>query len=541
MKTNKYNDFIRSLFEDPSSFYSATDLNEELCNRFNISNNYSRQLVRRATQNNIIKSSMPFSFSKGQYFYMHPSSSLNLATIKEISKQYRKPLFRLLSLLEINEGIVSMYEAIKITSTPISNFEKYKTVSLKEDLKRLVSYDFITIKTLATGERFILKSSEVAVCDELISKHQEKMREDTILIVDILRWFSNHGFISERPIYRSKDNPSQGAVFNDFLFDFHSFTKTTGFHFGDLNKEDSSSIVVADILLYRTYSDIDLQSFYERIQLIRNSTKPENGPRKVVPIIVYMDIEDETKKQLKKLHILNFSLESLLGFKVRRILNNIQSLRRLIQDNFHLSEIDSVKIIQTVQESLDTIEESGQNENLQNIKGDLFETLMFTIFTNLFPKDYVEHSVYIKNPDEPTKQPYEYDLVIKTRNEIIIVELKGFKISTIINLGSKDEKNTIQWFFGKTYPIAKKHFLKSSGLEKHQIKACYITSANFSDEAKEKLEEFNNTRVKPTNFDCFYDRKKLLKLLKKHDGLADIRETTGFIKTLEKYYLIEKR
>lgn len=132
---NKYNLYIESLFKERNTFYSASELNVMICEEFDVESNYARQLISRATKDKIIKSSKPFSFDKGQFFYMHPSQQISLETIREISKKYRKPLYRLLTLLEINEGIVSMYEAEKITSTPVSNEDKYKTISLKKDLK----------------------------------------------------------------------------------------------------------------------------------------------------------------------------------------------------------------------------------------------------------------------------------------------------------------------------------------------------------------------------------------------------------------------
>lgn len=540
---NKYNDFITKLFHDNSNnVYSAIELNGLISEEFKVTNNYARQLINRATRDNIIKSSAPFSFSKGQYYYMHPSKSVSLESLKHICQKYRKPLFRLLTLLEINGGVVSLYEARKITSTPIGNEEKYKTISLKSDLHKLREAEFITITTdKETKEQFIIYNSMEPISSQLISNHMENMKEDTLLTLDILRWLSNHGFVTGRPTYRRKDNPSLGAILNDFLFDAYSFSKTSGYHNkGKGNPEEKSVIVVLDILLYRNYSDIDLHSFYDRIQMLRNSTQKTTDQRKVIPIIFYLDIDDETKKQIRNLNILNFSIESILGIQVRKILSNIQSLRRLIQENYNINEKDSLAIIKTIQDSLVFIEESGQSDNLLNLKGDMFETLMFTVLSNMFINATVEHSVLIKNPDEPKKQPYEYDIIIKGRKEIIIIELKGLKNSTIINLGTNKEPNTLLWFFGKTFPIAKKYYEHNSELDKSSIKGCYITSANFSKESIEKLNEINNTKVKPKLLDTFYDRKKLLKLLKEHPNLEDLRESTGFIKTLEKYYLTEE-
>lgn len=79
-----------------------------------------------------------------------------------------------------------------------------------------------------------------------------------------------------------------------------------------------------------------------------------------------------------------------------------------------------------------------------------------------------------------------------------------------------------------------------SEYDKSNVKACYITSANFSVESYPKLEEFNlSKKIKPADLECYYDRKMLLSMLKTHPNLKSLRKKTGFIEILERYYLQE--
>ena len=544
MVLNNHQKFLKELFKDKASFYTAIELSDILCGEFSIKSNYARQIISRAAKNDkVIKSSKPFKLAHNQYYYMHPSSSIDFPTLINVSKKYKKALYRLLFVLDQNEGIISMYEARKLTSTPVYNQDKYKLISLRKELALLISLDIVIVKTdKETGIEFIIKKSEEHQSYDLIKTHREKMNEDAVFVVDIIRWFTKRGFITGSPIYRNKKDPSKGAVINDFLFDVKAFTQTTGFNIGNSDSQNEKSLVCMDILLYRQYRKIDLDSFYDRVQSIRHSTKPNNPPRKVMPIVIYQDVDEQIKTQLNNLHILHFSLQDVLGINAKSVLKNIQSLRQLIEVSYDLNKEESIKVIKTVQESLGLIEKSGQEDNMQNVKGDMFETLLFTIFTSMFPQDKVKHSVFIRKPDKPNEPPsnkeyYEYDLVVERNKEIIIIELKGLKNSTIINLGPYDKKDTVAWFMNNTFLVAKEYYKETPSLNKSHIKACYITSANFSKESLEKLNEFNASSIKPNDLDCFYDGKKLLKLLKENDKIEEIRDTTKFVETLERYYL----
>ncbi|QQZ09406.1 hypothetical protein [Heyndrickxia vini] len=544
---NKYNKFLTDLFKEQSNVLVAHDLIEKLVTEFEVTYNYARQLISRAVKEKIIKSSEPFSFEKRQYFYMNQNRNVDVRALLDISRKYRKPLFRLLTLLSRTGGICSYYEAVKITATPMTNKEKYRVISLEDEIKRLNDNKIIKkIEDKETGIPFlVLLEDQMDVEDSFVIRqkikaHLANMKRDVMFINDIIRWLVNHGFITDRVSYRRKDNPNLGAIRNDFPFDATTISKTTGFTLNTGKLDEDYTIVVMEILIYRTYEKIDLEAFYERIQSIRHSTIQESA-RKVMPIIFYLDVDENVKREMNNLHILNFSLKSIMGSNIVQVIEKYRDMKRIIDEAFMIDEETSSSVIEKIGESLTVIEESGQTENLQNLKGDLFETLMYTVLSNLFKGAHIEHSKIIKSIDDP-KKSYEFDVIVRDNNEdeIVIIELKGLKNSTIINLGDTSTPNSIRWFFGKTYPIAKAYYEKNSEYDKSKIKGCYITSANFSQEGMQKLKELNNSdKIKPSFFDCYYDRKKLLVLLKNHNNLKSLRNKTGFLEILEKYYLVE--
>lgn len=542
MKNSKWDDILKGIFSKKNTFLASAELIEILCKEHNIQRDNARTIIKRAADKKIIKNSSPFTFIKGQYVYMGPDDSLDLSTLIKISKKYKPSMYRVLSLLNKNNRIVSLYEARKAAAVPIENLDRYKLIQIDEEIKKLVAENILFITPDPEREILYLASNEYKDAPQLNAlkkAHFEKMRLDSLFLPDIMYWLKEHNFISNNNIvYRRIDNPSIGAKHNDFLWDAYAYTNTTGFSI-NVGKEDKQTLVVLDVLIHREYSKEDLDGFYNRIQSVRNST--HGDARKILPIIFFVEAEPSVKREMKKLKILNFSLQNIFGTKIKELINQLDNINTTLNSLISVSsktnnEEASVEIVRSVENSLNNMEKTGHINNLQNLQGDLFESLMYVVILNLFPSaKRISHSKVLK--------PYEYDILIEEDQELIVIELKGFKNKTIIQLGDNKTKNTVKWFFGKTFPHAKTTLASSNplwGYQKSQIKACYITSANFSDEATEFLEKQNSTKLKPEKFSCFYNQKSLLNLIRTHENLEIMRNSTNFVFLLERYYLKTK-
>ena len=83
---NKYESFILQNLQDKSIKVSS-ELCQLLENSFQVTNSYARKLLERTTKKEIIKSSSPLTFGKGQYAYCKPSTNFTKDRIKVICKK----------------------------------------------------------------------------------------------------------------------------------------------------------------------------------------------------------------------------------------------------------------------------------------------------------------------------------------------------------------------------------------------------------------------------------------------------------------------
>ena len=90
-----YNAFLNNLLKE-KLFDTAINLNNELVNKFNVSNENARQILKRAVSQKAIKSSAPYTFGKKQYVYIYNDHELDKQLIKAISEKNRPPIYRLL-------------------------------------------------------------------------------------------------------------------------------------------------------------------------------------------------------------------------------------------------------------------------------------------------------------------------------------------------------------------------------------------------------------------------------------------------------------
>jgi hypothetical protein len=448
-------------------------------------------------------------FSKNQFAYVHPKKQLTKDLVLQIAAKYRPPLFRLIVGLDINNGIISHYEAMKIAACPIED-GKTKSDSVDKLFLEIELLGYASQFANKDGVRFLISSRDAKHAEYLMAKAIKQMSIDAMFIPDVLRALQRFNIISnDRVLYRNKTEPQLGVNHNNFKWDAIAYTRTTGINearSSESNTYDKQTLVVLDVIVSRKYTDHDLQGFLARIQGTISSVK--TGKRKVLPIVIYSGIESKILiNRIKKLGFLSFDLGTIYGSKIYRIIECIQSVKNT--DDFTEGTIDD-----RIEEALETIENTGQADNLSNIKGDLFESLMFPVLNTIFSGSDIETSKELKNTSEGKTEKYEYDYIVRSSRlrEITIIELKGFASSRYIDVGDIERNNTLSWFFGRTMPFAKK-MLQNNG---YKITASYITTANFTNEGIEFLEGLQNGSLKPKVLDVWYDGTKLLNLLKEH-------------------------
>jgi hypothetical protein len=524
----KYNSFLNKLLKK-KLFDSAINLNKSLVIEFNVSDANSRQILKRAVLSKEIKSSKPYTFGKGQYVYIYNEHKLDKEDIKSICKKNRPPIYRLLELLDINEGIISYYEGLKITASPLEDSSS-KISSLDDILNLLQMLSLVYIKRDSNNVNYIIYKNNNESLQEVLeggmmSRHFSKMVMDCSVLPDILRWLGKSNLIiNSNVIYRNKKTPAIGAKHNNLIWDAFAYTKATGINpnLGSKSKSiEKQTLVVIDVLLSNEYSEIHLNSFYDRIQINRNSVIQDK--RKTLPIIIYNSTSDLIVNRIRVLGIIAFDISAIFGKRIYDILNMTQELPSLLSDGESINT--------SIRGILESITTAGQEDALKELRGTLFEFLMYPLLSSLYPVSSIQRGKTITRMNDGQKEGYEYDYIINSTNppEIIFVELKGYNSKATIPLGDFKTKSSLKWFFSKTLPFGAKEY-KNEIEQGKVVKGVFITTANFWSDGKEFLNKLDKGKIKSIVLNTGYDRTSLLSLLRE-------RGFKNEISIIEKFYI----
>nr|WP_315243602.1 hypothetical protein [uncultured Flavobacterium sp.] len=518
---DQYNSFLYKLMEK-YLFLTAKEVNEKLMDEFKITGENSRKIVARTLQKEIIKSSKPSTFGNGQFIYYSNNYTLDIEDIKSIVSISRPPIYRLLELLQLNDGIISYFEALKITAAP--HTESSSKISTLEDIvKILYRLDLAYEKRDDNHNVYILlkeykQELQINHEDFLMKMHFQKMITDCNLVPDIMRWLLNSNIIDNNTfIYRDKRTPNLGIIHNNLYWDAYAYTKSTGINEVLGAKADSvekQTLVVLDIVLATDYSQIHLDAFLDRIQININSVKIKK--RKTLPIIIYRDCSKEVFFKMRKNGIISFSISAIFGTTIYDVIRKTSQLPILLNHDNLDSSVESI---------LNTIKNSGQDSALKDLRGTLFEYLMYPFLKNLYSDAKIEQNKILKKGDR--KHEFDYIITASHPDEIIFVELKGLRDGTFINLGDEKKKATLKWFFKKSMGLAKEIYKDQA--DSINIKAIFITSAGFWKDTSEFISQMNNSSFKSSKLNTVIDRTELIKLLSERGFLNEVR-------MIEKYY-----
>jgi hypothetical protein len=492
-------------------------LRELLQVHFGVTPDNGRKIVERARGDDVLKCSDPLTFGKGQFLYIEGKKKFSYKRIKDFSQSTRPPLFRLLVLLELNGGVASRYEALKVTSSPDEK-TRSKVSLLSDIVSDLSKLGFLTERQDGNGIHYILAQPPIKENDReahylrIMARHFEYMKLDTCFTPDILRWLKESNLASnEEYSYRGMKTPGLGAVHNKLSWDAYTYTKTTGLNPGRASQADSiekQTFMALDIIIARPYEQIDLDGFYSRLQIHRNSVKTA-GKRADMPVIVYREIEDQVLNRARLLGYLTYKVDQLYGKEVSRILDSLRSLF-INPDDDRMEDFD-------IEGALNVIEQSGHSEQLKALRGVLFESLMYPFLKRFYPNAIIHRGKVLQDPVEKSKYR-EFDYVILSSNppEVVLVELKGYPSNSSIALGSWDAAGTVKYFFEGSVPLAKRYFKADLLYEHTSVKCMFITSGGYYEDSNSYLSQMAECSLKPSDLDLYYDGNRLIMILEQY-------------------------
>ena len=527
---NSAEQYLFDLLKDGTKIFFGEELKVDLVRLFNKSESAARKIVERAAEKNIIKSSAPVSFGRGTFAYCAIEKQITFDELLGITREKKPPMHRLLSALKKSNGIISYYEGLKITSSPIAPSSS-KVTSLDSLIEDLKFYKLVATRKDKNNVKYIVANKiEEPLVDSVMARHYSLMIVDSIFLFDVISSLKKLNLIdNEKVIYRNRKSPSLGGIHNNFVWDAFAYSKTTGIStFYSLGKGDykQTALVVMDVVVSRRYEGFDLDGFLGRVRILKNNTKTE---RKILPVIVYKEIGTETLNRARAFGLITYSMSTFFGSSIIEIINNTSAIKL----NESLAQGLTINPVKIISDSLETINRTGNEINLQNLIGDFFQSLMFELFNHIYSGCTIVQAKKLLAMDaaEGEKKEYEYDFTIFSdkRKEVIIIEVKGYDSNSTIRKGDYKTPNTLKWFFGKTFTSAKKHY-EEGFTKNYKAKSVFITSALYDAEGQAFLSSLNTGDQKPFDLDVGYDGKKLLQLVA-INGL-DLLKTT-----LERYFI----
>ena len=494
MKQNEYSMYIVGEIFRTRKFIGGQDLCKLLVNRFKISEVNARKVVERTVERGDVASSSPYTFGNRQFVYVLNKKFFTFDGLIKISKEYSKPLFRLLVTLSKNNGVISCFEAKKITASAHKNKDSKKT-NFNKIVAVLVEYGIATENIFNGIKYLVLKGS-----DEFVASEHNRYLGECRLVSDVLRFLLNANILSDKDVYYRSSLNLEGCICHDVHVD--AFGKSMAF--GNNGQDFSEVVLMLDTVLLREYLVADLEGFYERVSIVRNSIK--HGRRLVVPVVAYYDAEITVATKLKSLGYLRLSLSTIFGSKINKIIKGFSELS--------LSYLNSENATDTIKNVLESIASSGQEDNLQNLRGKLFECVMYLLLRGIFSNGNIYFNKTIQGPPGGKPKSHEYDFIIHHNDEIIIVEVKGYKKDAAIKLGDKDTRDTVKWFTETKLDFAKQYYppLGFAG-NGSSLKYCYITTGKFDDDARNYLIKMGARKMTSPLIDRFYDGQSLMTLV----------------------------
>lgn len=486
---------IKQYLEKKKSFVLSSELINYILKEYsNVSSDYARKIISNMVKKGLIKSSNPIKFANNNFAYASNDKQTNYNNLSDLIRVEKKSLFRVVCLIK-REKVITYNELVKVSGCAIAKLGN--NLVIDTIINELIYFKIAEIQRY-NGITFIVGQDNKI---DLNEKYLYLKKENRILW-SLISWLKDINIIDANDIvtFKGEKNNYEGIKNAQLLWDALFFTKTVG-----ISETNKKTIGIIDISTKSVYDWLDVEGFKNRIDIFINSTNDKGTNRKVLPIIFANNISNSARKIIRENNYICIDIKRILGNNYELIISNY--IHFIEQEKFDISKFEEIH------------KQIGENGNYGNIKGILFEYMMGEVFRKIYDENSTlfEHSIKINKR--------EIDYRIETRDENIFIELKSYNKEKEIELGDATQRYTVNW----TYKGSYKYFTEKYGdVPDKRCRFCYITTSKFSKDALKKLQELNKGKCKARKLDCFYDREKLISLLKEYKCNKEIELINNF-------------
>lgn len=266
-----------------------------------------------------------------------------------------------------------------------------------------------------------------------------------------------------------------------------------------LSNRDEECFLFYEVCLGKEIYYNYLEYFKKRIDNIVNSNKTKI---KGLGILIYSKIDNLNLKHAHSLGLITIDISSMFGTKIGYILDSISSL-----DNVMDSMEKSIKI----NETLSSIKDTGQEDNLGNIKGELFERIICSIVDKIYDgantiKERQKIFHFIDENGNNSSREIDYFVKSFNKNETILIECKSSKNKIELGGYHKDTnsitKDSVKYFYQSLSKY--KNIYKDEN-----VKFVFFAANGFEDTAIDFMNTRFSSKLKSSKLDFYYDLKKV--------------------------------
>lgn len=472
-----------------------------------------RRIISNAHKHGRIASSEPITFAHNQYAYFSSSEVFGYKVLAKCIMEYKKPLHRVIFALQRGNGILSVLDARKISGTTL--LRESHSLLFENILDQLEILKIAEVRKIGDTD-FIIKCNKNVDTLQADGIRTDLQSNNTMLSL-VLQWAVRANIIDDKQLcFMGEANSFNGVERNNEIWDAFGFSNAVGL--GGITR-DFQTLVLVDFHAKNIYEEYDFAGFKDRVDRVVYSTRGER--RKVLPIVFSNGASPLAIASMKKYGYINFNIADILGRNAVGISRNFTENRQLIEQKLAVNDFT---VTDKVADSLEQIKKSGCEANYGNLKGALFEYLMYPVVQKIYGHNSVVIHSYKGSCDG---KEFECDYLVKAADENVIFELKGYAKGNKILLGEFDKDtgkytdNSVRWFLNHTFELC------SKVLGKHPVnKFCYITTSDFSEDAAKEL--ISRKKNKPNKLECCYNHDSLLELLKENNMKDEIKVINQF-------------
>ena len=497
MKKQEYLECIKNYINKTPKL--SCELTDKLVKCFGVTSANARKII-----SNFVKAGKLYRFddikfdSGSMLIYKTNNSSKFL----EAAKKYKEYINIILKEID-KYKVISKFQMCKLAAASLDEKSKKRTfdnVLSEIRLFRNVKFykHYIVYSSLSDKE-----------CEEIVNKVELIDKNNMRIIASLINMhLSMNLIVRENLKYRSENFLEPKYI--DNVFDIIALSKC-------YSDRVSECICLYDVDVINEVNEFRIKTFYDRIQNVTNNNVNKN---KAVGFVVYMDITNEAIKFAKQHGLMLVDICKLFGNKIKIIFDKIS--------NLSIPECD----ISSAEEVLELIEQSGQSENLGNIKGELFERIIYNIVKEIYNQTETIFKrkvifIYDQNINR------EIDILVECEqyDEIILIECKSSKHKIPLGFYNKKDnsytKDSVKYF----YNVYSLYSEKNKG---GNVKFVFFAANGFEEDAIKKMKTYSDG-LKAKKLELYYDYYSA-----KNNLLSENKKIKDDIACWEKYFLYKE-